>query len=472
MSAEETQPAATARDDTREYAGATIAELAGALATRAITSERLTDACLARIVERDSSINAFILVMRDQAMAQARQADGEIAAGRRRGPLHGVPISVKDIIDVEGTATTAASRVRTGHLASRDAAIVVRLRQAGAVLIGKTNLHEFAVGTTSEESAFGAVHHPLDASLSPGGSSGGSAASVLADMAYASIGTDTGGSVRIPAAACGLVGLKPAAGEIALDGVVPLSTTLDHAGPLCRSVEDASLLHDALSGAAPSAAAVDGPMTVGVLRGHFTALLHPEVAQLFEAACARLESAGVTLEPVEISHAGDIAPVYLHILLPEAAAYHSKTLESRGADYTPNVRSRLELGRYVLAEDYVRALRGREVLRRQVNAALGRRSALLLPALAIPAPKLGATTVRIGASEEPVRNVMLRLTQLFNITGHPAITLPCGNTSLGLPVGLQLVGADTRRLLATARTVEGYLGPGTSRWGSGRSIGG
>jgi aspartyl-tRNA(Asn)/glutamyl-tRNA(Gln) amidotransferase subunit A len=180
----------------------------------------------------------------------------------------------------------------------------------------------------------------------------------------------------------------------------------------------------------------------------------------------------VTLEPVEISHAGDIAPVYLHILLPEAAAYHSKTLESRGADYTPNVRSRLELGRYVLGEDYVRALRGREVLRRQVNAALGRRSALLLPALAIPAPKLGATTVRIGASEEPVRNVMLRLTQLFNITGHPAITLPCGNTSLGLPVGLQLVGVETRRLLATARTVESYLGPGTSRWGSGRSIGG
>jgi aspartyl-tRNA(Asn)/glutamyl-tRNA(Gln) amidotransferase subunit A len=476
MSADPRPHAAAAHEGTGaygDYAGATIAELAAALSSGRITSERLTDACLARIVERDPSINAFILVMREEAIARARDADREIAAGRHRGPLHGVPISLKDIIDVRGTATTAASRVRMGHVASHDASLVVRLRDAGAVLIGKTNLHEFAVGTTSDESAFGAVHHPLDAGLSPGGSSGGSAASVLADMAYASIGTDTGGSVRIPAAACGLVGLKPALGEIALDGVVPLSTTLDHAGPLCRAVDDAEILYDVLTGAPPAATtAADAATTLGVLRGYFTSLLHPEVATVFDAACEQLASAGVTLESVEMSHAGDIGPVYLHILLGEAAAYHAKTLESRAADYTPNVRSRLELGRYVLAEDYVRALRGRDLLRKQVATALGERSALLLPTLAIPAPKLGSTTVRIGAAEEPVRNVMLRLTQLFNITGHPAITLPCGSTSLGLPVGLQLVGADTRRLLATAKAVERYLGPGTSRWGSGRSAGG
>ena len=475
MSAEPKRPSADTQISagSDDYTGASVADLGRALAAGEVTAERLTDDCLTRIAERDPAINAFILVMRDEALAQARAADREIAAGRHRGPLHGVPVSLKDIIDVRGTATTAASRVRTGHTAPRDAALVERLRQAGAVLIGKTNLHEFAVGTTNEDSAFGAVHHPLDANLSPGGSSGGSAASVLADMAYASVGTDTGGSVRIPAAACGLVGLKPGPGEIPLDGVVPLSTTLDHAGPLCRTVEDAAILYDALTGAPPQPLPRgEAPVTVGVLRGYFTALLHTDVAQAFEAACERLASAGVRLEAVDISHTGDIAPVYLHILLSEAAAYHAKTLESRGADYTPQVRSRLELGRYVLAEDYVRALRGREVLRTQVTEALGTKSALLLPTLAIPAPKLGSTTVRIGASEEPVRNVMLRLTQLFNITGHPAITLPCGLTSLGLPVGLQLVGAETRGLLATAMAVADYLGPGTSRWGSGRSNGG
>ena len=204
--------------------------------------------CLARIAERDSSINAFITVLADEARAQARAADQEIAAGRYRGPLHGVPISLKDLIDLRGTPTTAASRVRRGHVAARDSVVAARLRAAGAVFVGKTNLHEFALGTTNEDSAYGPVHHPLDHTRSPGGSSGGSAASVLADMCYASIGSDTGGSIRIPSAACGLVGLKPALGEIPTDGVVPLSSTLDHVGPLCRSVEDAAILHQTLGG--------------------------------------------------------------------------------------------------------------------------------------------------------------------------------------------------------------------------------
>ena len=445
----------------------TIAAIARRVHAREVTAETLTAGCLDRIAERNASLNAFITELGDEARAQARQADREIASGRYRGPLHGIPVSLKDIIDVRGVPTTAASRVRHGHVAAADAPVVARLRDAGAVLIGKTNLHEFAFGTTSEESAFGPARHPLDPSRSPGGSSGGSAASVLADMAYASIGSDTGGSIRILAAACGLVGLKATLGEIPTAGVVPLSGTMDHVGPICRSVDDAGVLYDVLRGANPFAPAVDlDPRTVelGVLRGYFTALLDPQVASAFEHACARLREAGVTLDDVELPHAGDIAPAYLHIGLAEAAVYHAKTLEHRPDDYSPGVRLRLEMGRYILAEDYVRAMRCRDLLTAEVNTLLQRRHGLLLPSLPVPAPKIGAATVRIGTSEEPVRNVMLRLTQLFNITGHPALTVPCGNTTDGLPIGAQLAGhtGRTADLLQLARSLEPCFGPGTS----------
>ena len=441
----------------------TIAKLARALRTRELTAETVTDRCLSAIAERNPSLNAFITVSADAAREQARRTDAEIEAGRYRGPLHGVPISLKDLIDLSGTATSAASRVRQGHMAVADATVVTRLREAGAVLIGKTNLHEFALGTTNEDSAFGAARHPLDISRSPGGSSGGSAVSVLADMAYASIGTDTGGSVRIPSAACGLVGLKPAIGEIPTDGVVPLSGTLDHVGPICRSVEDAEILYDVLRGATPApgrqAPAVRG-LRLGVLRDYFMALLDPEVATSFDRACASLREAGVELHDVAVAHAGDIASIYLHIVLSEAAAYHARTLESRGDDYTVNVRLRLEMGRYILAEDYVRALHGRDVLMHEVDEALTGCHGLLLPALPIPAPTIGVAMVRIDGSDESVRNVTLRLTQLFNLTGHPAISVPCGGTSEGLPVGAQIVGHRNRTtaLLDAARAVEPCLG--------------
>jgi aspartyl-tRNA(Asn)/glutamyl-tRNA(Gln) amidotransferase subunit A len=374
--------------------------------------------------------------------------------------------------------------VRREHRATTDAAAVARLRDAGAIIIGKTNLHEFALGTTNEESAYGPVRHPLDSNRSPGGSSGGSAASILAGMAFASLGTDTGGSIRIPAAVCGLVGLKPALGDIPTDGCVPLSTTLDHVGPLCRSVADARLLYDVLRGATSqllddtertaradltgsalqTARDVTG-LRVAVLRDYFTAILDPQVASTFDEACERLRTAGVTVTDATIPHADDIAPIYLHVALPEAAAYHAKTLDGRGEDYTPNVRLRLELGRYILAEDYVRALRGREVLTREVNAALAGHDALLLPTVPVPATRLGVSTVKVGGNEESVRNITLRLTQLFNVTGHPAITLPCGQTLEGLPVGAQLVGpaGNTSAVLDIAAALEAHLGPGVSR---------
>jgi len=446
----------------------TIAELARALKTGELTASRITDGCLATIERRNSALNTFITVLADSARAQARQADVEIAAGRYRGPLHGIPISIKDIIDVGGVPTTAASRVRAAHVADADSTVVRRLREAGAVLVGKNNLHEFALGTTNEDSAYGPARHPLDENRSPGGSSGGSAAAVAAGMAYASIGTDTGGSVRIPASLCGLVGLKPSLGELPTDGVVPLSATLDHVGPLCRSVADARILYEVLGDEAVRPAPRAGrtrAIRLGVLRGYFTRLLDAEVASSFESACARLQKAGVELCDRTVPHADDIQAIYVHIALSEGAAYHGPMLDRRPHDYTVNVRLRLEMGRYILGEDYLRALRGRDVLQAEVDRALNDCDALLLPTLPVPAPRLGVETVQIGETRESVRTVMLRLTQLFNITGHPAITVPCGQTAEGLAIGAQIVGArqGTRLLLDVAETLEPYLGPGISR---------
>ena len=452
----------------------TIVQLARALQTRTVTSRAVTEQCLAAIADKNPSLNAFIAVLADDARRQADEADREMAAGRYRGPLHGVPISLKDLIDLRGAPTTAASRVREPRPAPDDASVVSHLREAGAVFVGKCNLHEFAFGTTNEDSAFGPSRHPVDPSRSPGGSSGGSAVSVAAGMAFASIGTDTGGSIRIPAAACGIVGLKPSLGEVSTSGVVPLSRTMDHVGPLCRSVEDAAILFDVLRGARSAEVASmrePGGLRLGIPRDYFLSVLDAQVADSFETACGRLRSAGVSLEDVSIPHANDIAPIYLHIVLPEAAAYHAKTLETRPEDYQPNVRLRLEMGRYILAEDYARGLRGRDMLRVEVDRALERVDALLLPALAIPAPKLGAATVRVGTSEEPVRNITLRLTQPFNVSGHPAIAMPCGHTADRLPTSAQLVGrlGRTHQLLQVAASVEPYLTPSASRSAAGRS---
>jgi len=440
----------------------TIEEFGRRLRAKEITSEQVTEECLERIEADNDRLNAFICVMADTARQRARQADQELAAGRDRGPLHGVPLSIKDLLDIRGVATTAASRVREGHVADRDAATIAHLRQAGAVFVGKTNLHEFAFGTTNEDSAFGPARNPHDPSRSPGGSSGGSAASVAAGMALASIGTDTGGSIRIPAAACGIVGLKPSAGEVSTDGVVPLSTTLDHVGSLAQSVADATLVHHALLGdptVSPPAPMPTSGLRLAVPRRYFCDLLDDEVRARFDEAIARLGAAGVHVDDIEIRHAADIAPIYLHIVLSDAAAYHAHALETVPQRYTAAVRLRLEMGRYILAEDYVRALAGRQVLRREVDAALTQHDALLLPTLAIPAPPIGAETVQVGNAAESVRNIMLRLTQPFNLTGHPAISLPSGMTSGGLPCAVQLVGCtgQTDALLRVAMACEVHI---------------
>ena len=437
-----------------------IATIAQALRARRASSRELTEACLAEIERRDAALNAFITVTGALARARAEAADREIAAGRTRGPLHGIPISLKDLVDLEGVPTTAASRVRAGVIATRDAEVTARLRGAGAVFVGKCNLHEFALGTTNEDSAYGPAHHPGFPDRSPGGSSGGSAVSIVSGMACASVGSDTGGSIRIPAAACGLVGFKPPFGAVPCDGVVPLSASLDHVCPLARTVGDARLLFEAMAGAPATAPPRDArTLALGLLRPYFMDVLEPGVREVVERALEHLRSAGVTIVERGVPHAALTAPVYLHTGLPEASAYHAATLETRGDDYTPPVRVRLEMGRLMLAEDYARARVGRGVLRREVEAALQGVDALVLPTMPIVAPLLGATAIDVGGVRESVRNATLRLTQLFDLTGHPAISLPAGLTGAGLPVGLQLVGrhAESAGLLAAAETVEGVL---------------
>lgn len=433
----------------------TILSAAARLAARAVTSEDLTLAALERLAERHPVLNAFITVTADLALRQAREADREIAERGPRGPLHGIPISFKDLIDVAGVPTTAASRVRRGHVAAADAPVVSRLRRAGAVFLGKTNLHEFAFGTTSEDSAYGPVRNPHDPARSPGGSSGGSAAAVADGAGFASIGTDTGGSIRIPAAACGCVGLKPTFAELSCDGVVPLSWSLDHVGPIARSVGDAWVLYDAMRGAPRLVAperrgGTPRPPRVGLLGGYFTELLDPDVRAAFDRAMGRLAEAGAVLEPREVPGASRTAGTYLRIQLPEATAYHAATLEREPESYTPPVRSRLEMGRDVTAVDYVTARRDALALRAEVEAALAGCDLLALPTLPILAPVLGSAGLDLGGEPVPVRALMLRLTQLFDVTGHPAISLPYGTAGPGLPVGLQLVG----RLDATPALLE------------------
>jgi len=439
-----------------------LVEAAELIERRELSPVELTRACLDRIAAADGELRAFITVTADRAMEDAARAEQEIAAGRYRGALHGIPVSLKDLVDLAGTPTTSGSAVpprRPDH----DAPVAANLRRAGAVIVGKTNLHEFAFGTTSDETAFGAVRNPLDRTRSAGGSSGGAAVSIVEGMCYAAVGTDTGGSIRIPSAACGIVGLKPDLAELSTEGVVALSATLDHVGPMARTVTDTALTYYAmLDGDARVdrllAAGAD-TFWLGVPAPYFFDKLDPDVRRLFGIARGMLERAGHSVSDVAIQHAALTADVYLHIVLPEASWYHAPLLETHAAEYSPGVRLRLEMGRYVLAEDYVRAMHARTALRRAVDRALEGLDALLLPSLAIPAPPIGAASVDVDGAQEPVRAIMLRLTQLFNITGHPAIAIRGGRGSDGLPRGLQLVGhrGDTARLLAVASAVERQL---------------
>ena len=444
----------------------TIVDAAARIRAGTLRPTGLVEQCLAAIEKEQPRTNAFIRVDADRARELARRAERELADGQDRGPLHGIPISLKDLIDVAGVPTTAASRVLAANIAKEDAPLVERLREAGAVLLGKTNLHEFALGTTSEDSAYGAVHNPHDASRSAGGSSGGSAAAVATGMGLASIGTDTGGSIRIPAAACGVVGLKPSIGEVPTTGVIPLSTSFDHAGPIALTVADAGLVWAALAGQQVRPVVPKPAVSLRRLIGYFDRPVEPAVRSAFERALGTLRRAGVSLSDGELPSAAGIMDAYVNIVLPEGAAWHHSYLDTRGGDYTPLVRARFEAGRAIPAIKYVEARAFCQRLQTEVDIALAGVDALILPTLPILAPVHGTEDMTVDPAvggRTPVRSVMLKHTQPFNMSGHPAISIPIGGAAL--PVGLQLVGRrdDTAGLLTIAAACERILGSAEAR---------
>lgn len=441
----------------------TIATASARLRAGQTTSLELVEASLAAISAHGGRTNAFIRVHAESARTAAGLADAELRANRDRGPLHGIPISLKDLIDEAGVPTTAGSQALDDRIPETDAPLVARLRKAGAIVIGRTNLHEFALGTTSEDSGFGPVRNPFDESRVAGGSSGGSGAAVATGMGLASIGTDTGGSIRIPAAACGVVGLKPSLGDVPTDGVVPLSTTLDHAGPLALTVQDAGWLWQIMSLRSTSRVAAVQPRGLRLMRlaGYFDAPIEPAVRTAFAAAIERLTDAGVILGTGDVTGTDAIGPAYADIALAEAAHWHAPYLDVRRERYQPVVHARIAHGRTIAAVSYLEARDVCVRMREQVSRLLDTCDALVLPTLPVVAPLLGQSDIQVDpalSGSLPVRAVMLKHTQLFNLTGHPAITIPLAAESL--PAGLQLVGrlGQTEQLLSVAAACERVLG--------------
>jgi aspartyl-tRNA(Asn)/glutamyl-tRNA(Gln) amidotransferase subunit A len=391
-----------------------------------------------------------------------KEASALTAAGAHSLPLYGIPVAIKDNIDVAGMPTTAGCPAYS-YVPERTATVVQRLLDAGAILIGKTNLHEFALGTTSEDSAFGPVRNPRDFARSAGGSSGGSGVAVVSGMGLASIGTDTGGSIRIPAAACGAVGLKGSLGEVPTDGVIPLSASFDHVGPLAQTVADAALVWSVVASKPMPDLAAPRAIRLRRLVGYFDRPIEPAVRERFERALEQLQASGIALENRELGLAPGIVDAYVNTVLPEGAAWHAQYLDSRPNDYTPAVRARFEAGRTIPAVKYLEAAAFCRRLRAEVDALLADADALVLPTLPLTAPLLGAGDITIDPAlggTMPVRSAMLKHTQPFNMSGHPAISLPLPVT--GLPVGLQLVGRrdNTAGLLAIAAACEKIVSNG------------
>jgi aspartyl-tRNA(Asn)/glutamyl-tRNA(Gln) amidotransferase subunit A len=443
----------------------TIAKIAPLIRKRKISPVELTDFFLARIYRLNPPLNAFITVTADFARKQARQAEREISAGRYRGPLHGIPISLKDLFYTAGIRTTAGSRILRKFIPKENAFVVDRLFQAGAILLGKTNLHEFAYGVTSINPHFGAVHNPWDLDRIAGGSSGGSAAAVSAGFCLASLGTDTGGSIRIPSSACGIVGLKPTRGLVSLDGVIPLAFSLDHVGPMCRSVQDAGLMLNALTNSTPGVAIVnylrdfrDGirGLRIGLPKQHFFEGMQREVRNKVLEACGVFEKLGAKLQAVDLRGTRDTARLVAEITVAEALSFHWNWIRKRPQDYGADVRERLEKSLDQPTVVYLHAQEKRREVTRIFMEVLEKVDVLVTPTLPVVPPRIAEKELKIGRRKEPVRSILLRFTRPGNLTGLPAISLPCGFTPDRIPIGMQILGRrfDEATLLRVAQAYE------------------
>lgn len=452
-----------------ELAFLSLEEAAKLLRARQLSPVELADAALDRIAALNPALNAFITVIADRARHQARAAEREIARGRWKGPLHGIPISLKDNIWTRGVRTTAGSKILSDFVPTIDADVAARLADAGAILAGKTNLHEFAYGITSNNPHFGPVRNPWDPERIPGGSSGGSAAAVAAGMCFGSMGTDTGGSIRIPSALCGTVGLKPTFGLLSVEGIVPLCVSLDHAGPIARSVVDACILLEAVAAEYPKGAArpdyrklgsaLPKKFCVGWPEHYFLERVDPEVLTLIEDAVRVFRSFGARIVGVPLPRLTELLlPATNDIALAEAAHYHESQgyFPARSADYGEDVRKRLEAGTKVTAVNYLLARAKKAEAVAAFAAAFERADVILAPASPIPAPHIGQDEIEIAGEKETMRSALVRMNRPANFTGHPAISLPCGFTRNGLPIGMQLIAPHWNEapLLAIAAAYE------------------
>jgi aspartyl-tRNA(Asn)/glutamyl-tRNA(Gln) amidotransferase subunit A len=458
-----------------DLAFASIEEIGKLFRKRKLSPVEITKLMLARIEQLNPELNAYITVTAKLALAQAQKAEGELLAARGRkghrdrGPLHGIPISLKDNIYTEGVRTTAGSKILKDFVPQHDAQVVVRLKEAGAIVLGKTNMHEFAYGVTSNNPHFGPVHNPWDLSRIPGGSSGGSAAAVAAGLCYGSIGTDTGGSIRIPAALCGGVGCKPTFGRVSVKDVIPLSPHLDCVGPLARTVADAAILLDPIfvggrNGPSLQNSTRSGARSrrhrLGLPKEFFFEVVSPEVESVFDEALRALRKSGEDLKPVSISLLRETEDAGNQIAWAEATHYHQQAgwYPTRAADYGEDVRTRLESGAKVSATAYLQAMELRNAFIGQFHAALADANvdALVVPTTPIAAPTIGEERTSVCGVDHSTRGLLLRLNRPANLAGLPAISVPCGFTPEGLPVGLQLIGAvtDEHLLLRIAKSFE------------------
>ena len=433
----------------------TIQETSKLIQSGEISPVELTQQTLDRIAKLQPVLNAYITVTADHALEQARQAEAEIRSGNYRGPLHGIPYAAKDLFYTKGIRTTVGTKFLADFVPDFDATIIEKLNDAGAVLVGKAGLHECAYGITSTNPHYGPIRNPWDTDRIPGGSSGGSASALASGQCLFSLGSDTGGSIRIPASLCGLVGLKATFGRISRHGVYPLGHTLDHAGPFGLTVQDTAWVYQAIAGfdsrdpssaGRPDRAPVLSPeprldgRKIGVPRNYYFEHLDADVEAAVRTALQVMEGLGATLVEIGVPDIEEFNSIGRLILLAEASSVHHRRLRERREDFGDDVRALLDQGCFVLATDYLDAQRRRRAFNDAFNKLLTEVDVIAAPALPVTAAKIGQDTIRVGGRDENVRLAATRLVRALNMTGLPLLSVPCGISSQGLPIGLQLIG--------------------------------